>query len=72
MGLFRRKRTIVAQHHVGSAAVPIVERFEDLPPVHIDRQRLDKALGGERTIIPNGLSAEEISRFIDHAAKDVK
>jgi len=70
MGIFRLKRTVVGEGH--GVGIPLVDRFEDLPPVHIDRQRIDRALSGERTIIPEGLSAEEIIRFMDHVAKDVK
>jgi hypothetical protein len=73
MGLFKLKRTVVAEPRFdGGARVPVAENFDDLPPVYVDRERIDKALSGERTIIPNGLSAEDICRFMDHVAKDVR
>jgi hypothetical protein len=42
---------------------------DDLPPVHIDVERMRKALAGPRILIPPGLSIEEVIAFINaHAA----
>lgn len=47
--------------------------FEDLPPVHIDRERLEMALRGERTLLPESVrTAEDFISFMDHVAKDVR
>jgi hypothetical protein len=38
---------------------------DDLPPVHIDRERFDKALKGPRYMVPSGLTPEQIGEFFD-------
>jgi hypothetical protein len=50
-----------------------VPQFEDLPPVHIDRERLNLALRGERSLLPDSVrTAEDFISFMDHVAKDVR
>lgn len=72
MSKHQRDNRRPGDEHRDGWRVPMVEKFEDVPPVHIDRERLDRAMQGTRTIIPPGLSAEEICSFMDHVAKDVK
>jgi hypothetical protein len=45
---------------------------DDLPPVHIDVERMRKALAGPRILIPPGLSIEEVIAFINAHAAGVK
>jgi hypothetical protein len=44
---------------------------DDLPPVHIDVERMRKALAGPRILIPPGLSIEEVIAFIKAHADGV-
>jgi hypothetical protein len=37
----------------------------ELPPVHIDRERMDKALAGPRYSFPQGLTAEQLCHCMD-------
>lgn len=44
----------------------------DLPPVDIDIERFDRnlsSLASGRTIVPNGLTVEQICEFMDQASK---
>lgn len=43
---------------------PVASNANDLPPVHIDVERMNRALRGPRIMIPQGLSAEEVVAFI--------
>lgn len=77
VNFFRLKRTVVATDKpvAGGEAQPRLFRMaasDPPPPVHIDIERMDRALEGKRTVIPNGLSVQEICQFIDHVAKDVR
>lgn len=39
-------------------------------PVHIDKERMDKALSSPTYTLPNGLSLEEIIEYFKKAAKE--
>ena len=41
------------------------EQRDSLPPVHIDIERMERALAGPRMTVPRGLSDEELSRFFN-------
>jgi hypothetical protein len=45
---------------------------DDDPPVHIDVERMKRALAGPRFEIPPGLTAEQIRRFILDVAASTK
>lgn len=73
MGFFRLKRTVVREESVHDEALREYGNHDDLPPVHIDVERFDRALAGlakSRTLVPNGLSVEEIGQFMDHISKE--
>ncbi|MCG2591845.1 hypothetical protein LZ009_03545 [Ramlibacter sp. XY19] len=74
MGIFRRKPTVVVRdENVYDEALREFGRHDDLPPAHIDVERFDRALAGlalDRTIIPNGLTVEQIGQFMDYISKE--
>lgn len=45
------------------------EAMPELPPVHIDIERMEKLLKGPRYMVPNGLTAEQIGEFFDAMAR---
>jgi hypothetical protein len=68
---FLLKRTVVRDESVYDKALREFGQHDDLPPVHIDVERFDRALAGlasERTLVPSGLTVEEIVSFMDHVA----
>lgn len=72
MAIWRLKRTVAHDDGVYEQALRQFGEHHDLPPVQIDRERFDLALAGlaaNRTIVPNGLSVEEICQFMDHVAQ---
>lgn len=73
MGFFRLKRTVVRNESVYVEALREYGDYSDLPPVHVDVERFDRALTGlakDRTLIPNGLSVDQIGEFMDHISKE--
>jgi hypothetical protein len=66
---FLLKRTVVPAESAYDKALREFGQHDDLPPVHIDVERFDAALAGlaaERKLIPNGLSVEDIGKFMDY------
>jgi hypothetical protein len=71
MDHFRLKRTVTRHESVYDEALREFGRHDDVPPVHIDTERFDRALAGlaaERTIVPNGMSVDEICNFMNQIA----
>ena len=44
---------------------------DDLP-VHVDRERMERALAGPRFMVPGGLTPEEIVAYIDEVAEHIE
>jgi hypothetical protein len=42
---------------------------DDLPPVHIDIERMELALAGPRWTLPHGLTPEQIGQYITDSAE---
>jgi hypothetical protein len=48
----------------------IAEEYgRDLPPVHIDIERMKRALAGPRWTLPNGLTHEQICQYMTDCAE---
>ena len=52
----------------GAAMTPAPETGDPYGPVHIDIERMERALAGPRWTLPSGLSHEEIIAYMDACA----
>lgn len=43
----------------------------DAPPVHIDIERMKRALEGPRWMVPSGMSSEEVIAYMNEVAEHI-